>query len=498
MFSKILIANRGEIAVRVMRTAREMNIATVAVYSDCDRAALHVRLADEARGLGASPSVESYLNMDRVLQAAEASGAEAIHPGYGFLSENAEFARRCRDRGICFIGPPPRAMELMGEKTAARRLAARAGVPVVPGTGPQLGDSSEAERAARDIGFPVLVKAAAGGGGKGMRLVTSPDRLASALRDARSEAGSAFGDPSVYLEKYLRSPRHIEFQVLADSRGNTIHLGERECSIQRRHQKVIEECPSPIMTEALRERMGQAAVSMARACGYRNAGTVEFLVDSQHDFYFLEMNTRLQVEHPVTEMVTGLDLVRKQIQIAAGQPLGLTQEEVRLRGAALECRIYAEDPQKGFLPSPGPIRSLRQPSGPGVREDSGIYQGWEVPVYYDPMLSKLVTWAETRSEAISRMDRALGEYRISGIKTTIPFFRNILAHPKFLSAELSTDFIEKYYRPDRSLPGREELREVAAIGAALYASRARASEAGRADRPESPWKLWGRWNGLRR
>jgi len=331
-----------------------------------------------------------------------------------------------------------------------------------------------------------------------MRLVTSPDHWASALRDASAEAGSALGDPAVYLEKYLQSPRHIEFQVLADSRGNTLHLGERECSIQRRHQKVIEECPSPVMTEALRERMGRAAVSMAQACGYRNAGTVEFLVDEQQDFYFLEMNTRLQVEHPVTEMVTGLDLVRKQIQIAAGQPLGLTQEEVCWRGAALECRIYAEDPEKGFLPSPGLIRSLRQPSGPGVREDSGIYQGWEVPIFYDPMLSKLVTWAETRSEAVSRMDRALAEYRISGIKTTIPFFRTILAHPKFLSAELSTDFIEKFYSPDRSLAGREELREVAAIGAALYASRGRASDTGRTDPQESPWKLWGRWNGLRR
>ena len=331
-----------------------------------------------------------------------------------------------------------------------------------------------------------------------MRLVTSPDRLASAMRDASSEARSAFGDPAIYLEKYLQSPRHIEFQVLADNHGNTIHLGERECSIQRRHQKVIEECPSPVMTEDLRARMGQAAVSMARACGYRNAGTVEFLVDAQQHFYFLEMNTRLQVEHPVTEMVTGLDLVRKQIQIATGQPLELSQEEVSWRGTALECRIYAEDPEQGFLPSPGLIRSLRQPSGPGVREDSGIYQGWEVPVFYDPMLSKLVTWAETRSEAISRMDRALGEYRISGIKTTIPFFRTILAHPKFLSAELSTDFIEKFYRPARSVPGREELREVAVIGAALFASRARAVDTVPAEPRESPWKLWGRWNGLRK
>lgn len=498
MFSKILIANRGEIAVRIIRTAREMNIGTVAVYSDCDRAALHVRLADEAYGLGASPSVQSYLNMDRILQVAESSGAEAIHPGYGFLAENAEFARRCQDRGICFIGPPPRAMELMGEKTAARRLAARAGVPVVPGTSTQLDNSADAERAAQAIGFPILVKAAAGGGGKGMRLVTLPDRLASAMRDASSEAESAFGDPAIYLEKYLQSPRHIEFQVLADNSGNTIHLGERECSIQRRHQKVIEECPSPAMTKALREKMGQAAVSMARACGYSNAGTVEFLVDSQQEFYFLEMNTRLQVEHPVTELVTGLDLVRKQIQIAAGQPLGLRQDEVSWRGVALECRIYAEDPEKGFLPSPGFIRSLHQPSGPGIREDSGIYQGWEVPVFYDPMLSKLVTWAGTRSEAISRMDRALGEYQVLGIKTNIPFFRTILSHPKFLSAELSTDFIEKFYCPRRGLSRRKELRDVAAIGAALFASRARVSDTNRGDQQESPWKLWGRWNDLRR
>ncbi len=498
MFSKILIANRGEITARIIRTAREMGICTVAVYSECDRPSLHVRLADEAYYLGPSPSVESYLDMDKILTVAEASGADAIHPGYGFLAENAEFARRCGERGVCFIGPSPEAMELMGEKTAARALAAQAGVPIVPGTHAELTDSAGVENVAREIGFPLLVKAAAGGGGKGMRLVRSADQLASAMRDARSEALGAFGNPAVYLEQYLRSPRHIEFQVLADSYGNTVHLGERECSIQRRHQKVMEECPSPLMTEALRSKMGQAAVKMARMCSYRNAGTVEFLVDSQQQFYFLEMNTRLQVEHPVTEMVTGLDLVRKQIQIAAGEPMGLRQEEVSWRGAALECRIYAEDPENRFLPSPGRIRNLRQPSGPGVREDSGIYQGWDVPIFYDPMLSKLVTWAETRSEAISRMSRALREYQISGIKTTIPFFQSILTHPKFLSAELGTDFIEKHYPGTHSVPPQKWFPEVAAIGAALYASQTRARDGGTGDSAESPWKLWGRWQGFRK
>ncbi len=498
MFSKILIANRGEIAARIIRTAREMDIRTVAVYSDCDRPALHVRLADEAYCLGPSPSVESYLDRDKILAVAEASGAEAIHPGYGFLAENAEFARRCGERGVCFIGPSPEAMELMGEKTAARRLASQVGVPMVPGTDTELTNSGEVESVAHEIGFPLMVKAAAGGGGKGMRLVRSADQLAAAVRDARSEALGAFGNPAVYLEKYLQSPRHIEIQVLGDSRRNVVHLGERECSIQRRHQKVIEECPSPLMTEALRSRMGEAAVKMARACSYENAGTVEFLVDSRQRFYFLEMNTRLQVEHPVTEMVTGLDLVQKQIRIAAGEPLGLRQEDISWRGAALECRIYAEDPENHFLPSPGRIRQLRQPSGPGVREDSGIYQGWEVPIFYDPLLSKVVTWAENRSEAISRMNRALREYQVSGIQTNIPFFRSILTHPKFLSADLSTDFIEKYYRGAPSVPSQKWLPEVAAIGAALFASRTRAPDGNTGAPAESPWKLWGRWNGLRK
>ena len=386
----------------------------------------------------------------------------------------------------------------MGEKTAARRLASRAGVPIVPGTDAELTDSAKVEEAAREIGFPLMVKAAAGGGGKGMRLVDSSDQLAAAMRDARSEALGAFGNSAVYLEKYLQSPRHIEIQILADGHGNTVHLGERECSIQRRHQKVIEECPSPLVTESLRSRMGEAAVSMAKACSYKNAGTVEFLVDSERRFYFLEMNTRLQVEHPVTEMVTGLDLVRKQIQIAAGEPMGLRQEDIRWRGAALECRIYAEDPENHFLPSPGVIRNLRQPSGPGVREDSGVYQGWEVPIFYDPLLSKVVTWAENRSQVISRMSRALREYHISGIKTNIPFFQSILTHPKFLSAELSTDFIEKHYRSTSPDPHEKRLSEVAAIGAALFTSRIQAAESGTGSPSESPWKLWGRWNALRK
>lgn len=496
MFRKILIANRGEIAVRVIRAAREMGISTVAVYSECDRAALHVRMADEAYLLGPSPSAESYLNIDRVIATALSSHAEAIHPGYGFLSENPEFARRCATAGVGFIGPSAAAMEQVGGKIAARKTTLEAMIPVVPGTQGSIRNLGEAQKAAAEVGFPVMLKAAAGGGGKGLRLVEKSEQLASALRDAQSEAAAAFGDSAVYLEKLIVEPRHIEVQILADRYGSVIHLGERECSIQRRHQKVIEECPSPLMTAELREAMGAAAVRIAKACGYENAGTVEFLVDAERNFYFLEMNTRLQVEHPVTEWVTGLDLVKEQFRIAAGERLGLRQEDVAWRGAALECRIYAEDPANHFFPSPGKITQLRTPSGPGVRDDSGIYEGWIVPVFYDPLLSKLVTWGRDRAEAIARMQRALGEYQVAGIKTNLPFFRSILSHEQFLAGKLSTGFIDKYYAPEASAQCAK-LRDVAVVAAALHASLEGTSTDPRTT-ADSAWKRAGRIEGLNR
>lgn len=496
MFRKILIANRGEIAVRVIRAARELGIATVAVYSECDRAALHVRMADEARLLGPSPSLESYLNIDRVIEAALSSGAEGIHPGYGFLSENAEFARRCAKAGVQFIGPPASAMEQVGGKIAARKTALDVRVPVVPGTRAGVHNLEEARGAAEEAGFPVMIKAAAGGGGKGMRVVEEAGQLPSALRDAQAEAAAAFGDSTVYIEKLIRDPRHIEFQILADRYGNVIHLGERECSIQRRHQKVIEECPSPLMTPELRATMGAAAVRIAKACGYENAGTVEFLVDSERNFYFLEVNTRLQVEHPVTEWVTGIDLVREQFRIASGERLSLRQEDVEWRGSALECRIYAEDPDNNFFPSPGKITSLRTPSGPGIRDDSGIYEGWTVPVFYDPLLSKLIAWGRNRSEAIVRMQRALGEYQVAGIKTNLPFFRSVLSHERFLAGQLSTSFIDQCYSP-QTPPHGSNLQSLAVVCAALHASLDGSSAV--AEKPvESAWKQAGRIEGLYR
>ena len=447
MFSKILIANRGEIAVRVIRACRELGIATVAVFSEEDAAALHVRLADEAYLLGPSPSAESYLRIERVLDAARRSGAQAVHPGYGFLAENADFARAVAGAGIVFIGPPPEAMELMGSKTSARRAAIAAGAPVVPGTTEPLRSSEDARDTAAHFGYPVMLKAAAGGGGKGMRLVHGEDDISVAFETAQSESLSAFGDSSVYLEKAVERPRHIEIQIFADARGNVVHLGERECSIQRRHQKVIEECPSPIGDASLRERMGAAAVGIARAANYVGAGTIEFLVsDATRDFYFLEMNTRLQVEHPVTELVTGIDLVREQITVAASAPLSFTQDEVRFNGHAVECRVYAEDPENNFLPSPGRINSLRVPSGPNVRDDGGVYVGAEVSIYYDPMISKLATWGRTRLEAIERMRRALDEYVVGGIKTTLPFFREIMRDEEFIEGRLDTGFIERFNR----------------------------------------------------
>ena len=443
MFNKILIANRGEIAVRIIRACREMGVQVVAVFSEADRKGLHVLKADEAYAIGPAPATESYLRIDKIMDAARKSGAEAIHPGYGFLAENPELARACDAAGIVFIGPSAASMELMGSKTRAREAAMAAGVPVGPGTAGAVANVEEAVRIAQSFGYPVMVKAAAGGGGKGMRFVASPEEMPSAFRDARSEAENAFGDSEVYLEKYLEHPRHIEIQVLGDRHGNVVHLGERECSIQRRHQKVMEESPSPIVDAEMRQRMGEAAVRAASAAGYYNAGTVEFLVDAQRNFYFLEMNTRLQVEHPVTESRTGLDLVKLQIRIAAGEPLPFRQDEIHFRGAALECRIYAEDPDNSFFPCPGLIRSLEVPSGPGVRDDGGVYAGWTVPVEYDPLISKLITWGATREEAIERMRRALDEYHVGGIRTNLSLFQMILRFPDFLEGRLDTGLIDR-------------------------------------------------------
>ncbi len=464
-FSKILVANRGEIAVRVIRACREMGIATVAVYSEADRPARHVREADEACLLGPAPSSDSYLRIDRVLDAASRTGAEAVHPGYGFLAENAKFALACEDAGLAFIGPRSETIEVMGEKTSARRMAVEAGIPVVPGTlAPFTGEAQALEEAER-LGFPVMLKAAAGGGGKGMRLVESAGELPSAVARARSEAKGAFGDDSLYIERAIIRPRHIEIQVLADHHGHAVHLFERECSIQRRHQKVIEESPSPFVTPELRTRMGELALALVRRAGYRNAGTVEFLVDAEGNPFFLEMNTRLQVEHPVTELVTGVDLVKLQIQMAAGAQLPLRQGDLEQRGHAIECRIYAEDPDQGFLPSPGRIQALRLPGGPGVRDDSGVYEGYEVPIHYDPLISKLACHGRDRGDAIARLRRAVSEYTILGIKSTLPFFSRVLRHPAFVAGEYDTSFVEKFLQEPQGSPERPW--EIAVAAAAI-------------------------------
>ncbi len=470
MFKKILIANRGEIAVRVIRACREMGIQSVAVYSDVDRASLHVRKADEAYPLGPAAAAESYLNIPKIIAVVKKSGAEAVHPGYGFLSENPRFAHACAEAGIKFIGPTAAAMEMMGSKTRARQNMDKAGVPSVPGTSRGLESAEEAARVAEKIGYPVMLKAAAGGGGKGMRLVHSPDQLKSALESARSEAQRAFGDGEVYLEKAIINPRHIEMQVLADEHGNTVYLGERECSIQRRHQKVLEESPSPVVDEEMRRRMGEVAVRVAQAAGYTNAGTIEFLVDENKNFYFLEMNTRLQVEHPVTELTTGLDLVHLQIRIAAGEKLPFKQEDVRLRGHAIECRIYAEDPDNNFFPSPGKISLLLLPSGPGIRRDSGMYEGWRVPIDYDPLLAKLIGYGTDREQATSRLRRALNEYFVGGIKTNLSLFRRILNDEDFKAGRLDTGFLDRLLaRPVETAATDGEAAKVAAIAAGLFA-----------------------------
>ncbi len=441
--NKILVANRGEIAIRIMRTCREMNIATVAVFSEADRTSMHVRYADEAYCIGPAPSAESYLNAAKIIEVALKTHSDAIHPGYGFLSENAEFARQCAANEIVFIGPSPEVIVQMGDKIEARKTMIAAGVPVVPGTTESVKSEKEVLSVIREIGLPVMVKAAAGGGGKGMRLVKSENEIISSVRAARSEALSSFGDDSVYIEKYISSPHHIEFQILGDQQGSVVHLFERECSVQRRHQKMIEETPSPLMTPALRETMGRHAVEAARAVGYVGAGTIEFLVDDALNFYFLEMNTRLQVEHPITERVTGIDLVKQQILVAEGHPLSFGQSDLFQRGHAIECRIYAEDSDNNFMPSPGKIHNINQPLGLGVRTDGYAYEGYEIPIYYDSMISKLIVWAQNREEAIERMKRALYEYKITGVKTSIKFLERIMDADDFRKGKYDTNFIEK-------------------------------------------------------
>jgi acetyl-CoA carboxylase biotin carboxylase subunit len=468
---KVLIANRGEIAVRVIRACRELGYPTVAVYSEPDRAALHVVSADEAMPIGPAPSRESYLRMDRILDAAKKTGADAIHPGYGFLAENAAFARACRDAGILFIGPSPESIDAMGSKTESRRRMQAAGVPVVPGLTEAVKKFEELEAFGRTSGYPIMIKASAGGGGKGLRFVERPDELRAAFERVTSEAESFFGDGAVYAEKFVVSPRHIEVQIVGDQHGNIVHVGERECTLQRRHQKVVEECPSPVVDAALREKLGAMAVRAAAAVNYYSTGTIECLMGPDREFYFLEMNTRLQVEHPVTEMVWGIDLVKEQLRVARGEKLSVRQEDLKPNGHAIECRIYAEDPARRFAPSPGRIRHLELPQGPGVRNDNGVYAGYTVPVFYDPMLSKLIVHATTRGEAIARMRRALTEYRVEGIMTTIPFFTFLMNHPDFQEAKFDTGFI------DRMLPqldfahgeADEEHIEAAIAAAAILA-----------------------------
>ncbi len=508
MFKKILIANRGEIAVRIIRACHEMGIVAVAVYSDVDRASLHVRKADEAYPIGAPAAAESYLNIQKILDVARRSGADAIHPGYGFLSENAKFAQACADAGVKFIGPTAAAMEIMGSKTRARQAMEAAGVPFVPGTSRGLESFEQAEQVAARIGYPVMLKAAAGGGGKGMRLVHAPARLKSSFEEACSEAKRSFGDGEIYIEKAIVNPRHIEMQVLADEHGNTVYMGERECSLQRRHQKVLEEAPSPVVDPDMRRRMGEVALRVAQAASYTNAGTVEFLVDQQNNFYFLEMNTRLQVEHPVTELVTGLDLVHLQIRIAAGEKLPFKQQDIRLRGHAMECRIYAEDPDNNYFPSPGKITLLIAATGPGIRHDTGMYEGWTVPLDYDPLLAKLVGYGENREQVIARLRCALDEYFVGGIKTNISLFRRILRDPDFRAAKLDTGFLDRMLKQKDELqrdPGTApQAAEVAAIAAGMFAALAPAPNgtpgfsANNGSATTSTWKKIARDEALRR
>ena len=488
---KILIANRGEITLRIMRTAREMGIKTVAVFSEADRNALHVRFADEAVCIGPPPSAQSYLRMDKIIDAARQTGADAIHPGYGFLSENEDFARAVREAGLIFIGPSPESIELMGSKIAAKEAAARFGVPLVPGINKPITDVKLAHEVAREIGYPVLIKASAGGGGKGMRIVEREDELEEQMQRAISEATSAFGDGSVFIEKYVTQPRHIEFQIFGDQHGNVVHLFERECSVQRRHQKVVEEAPSSILTPEMRKKMGEAAVNVAKAANYYNAGTVEFIVDSNLNFFFLEMNTRLQVEHPVTEQITGLDLVKLQIKIAEGEKLPFRQEDLILRGHAVEVRVYAEDPANNFLPDIGTLKTYVRPQGHGIRVDDGFEQGMTIPFYYDPMIAKMICTAETRELAIEKMIRAIDEYQITGVETTLGFCRYVMTHEAFRSGNFDTKFVEKYFRPEflHGKPDEVAQRLAAALAVHLHQQDkpAVATAASVAARP-SRWK----------
>lgn len=499
---KVLIANRGEIAVRIARGCRELGIASVAVFSDADRNALHVSCCDEAYRLGPAPATQSYLRGDLILDVAKCCGADAVHPGYGFLSENAAFAEQCHAAGVKFIGPSAAAMRALGSKTAARRLADSVGMPRVPGTSQGLRSEAEAVESARQIGYPVMLKAAAGGGGKGMRRVDEEADLLSSLSASRSEALNAFGSDEVYVEKLVIEPRHIEIQILADEHGNCVSLGERECSIQRRNQKVIEEAPSAVVGEDLRRRMGEAAVKLTKAAGYTNAGTVEFLLDKDENFYFLEVNTRLQVEHPVTELVTGLDLVHLQLQIAQGLPLPFTQEDVRIRGHAMECRIYAEDPANNFFPSPGKITRLKDASGPGIRLDSGVYEGWTVPLDYDPMLAKLIAHAPNREATIARLLRGLEETFVGGIKTNLPLLQQLLHDPEFRAARIHTGYLDQLLKAHAleheasASPAEVSMLVYAAIAAAVFLAQAEATQPA-TQPPDGGWKQQGRQEALR-
>ncbi len=504
MIKKVLIANRGEIAVRVIRSCREMGIRTVAVFSEADRSSQHVRFADEAYCIGSSPSNESYLVIDKIIVVAKKSKADAIHPGYGFLSENAKFSDRCKKEGLIFIGPTAHVISTMGDKITARETMINAMVPVVPGTKEAITDEDNAEKTASKVGFPVMIKASAGGGGKGMRLVKNKKDLRDGIRAAKSEAMASFGNDSVYIEKYIESPHHIEFQVLADQHGNTIHLCERECSVQRRHQKVIEETPSPFVTPELREKMGKDAVAAAQAVNYEGAGTIEFLVDKDRNYYFLEMNTRLQVEHPITERVTGVDLVKEQIRIASGEKLNHKQSDIKQNGHAIECRIYAEDTDNNFMPSPGIIQNITQPSGPGVRVDGYVYPGYEIPLFYDPMISKLITWAEDRSSSINRMKRALKEYKINGVKTSINFLEKVMVNKQFARGIYDTHFIDENLDELIGSSGNESTeKELVAIIAAFIdysdkLSKSQSVKSFQRNDGSSPWKNFGRKKGVNR
>jgi acetyl-CoA carboxylase biotin carboxylase subunit len=486
LISKILVANRGEIAVRIMRACREMDIESVAVFSEVDRTSKHVRYADEAWCIGPAVSSESYLRIDRIISTAKDSGCDAVHPGYGFLAENPALPRACKEAGLIFIGPSEESMALLGDKTEARTMAIAAGIPVIPGIAHPLEDAEEALKVAEEIGYPVLLKAAGGGGGKGVRVVDTPDELADAFERATAEAKASFDNSDVYVEKFLINPRHVEIQILADNYGNIIHLNERECSVQRRFQKLIEESPSCALDEELRKKMGETAIRTARAAGYTNAGTVEFLLDAEGNFYFCEVNTRLQVEHPVTELLTGIDLVKQQILIASGEKLSLKQEDIGLNGASIECRICAEDPIS-FLPSIGTITELVEPAGPGVRLDSGIHDGYEVTMYYDPLVAKLIVWGSNREEAIARMKRALEEYKIKGIETTIPFHMKVLEHEPFLRGCYNTGIVKEIEHPETDMH-----IEIAAIAAAIIAKTQGSIDIRPVTEDSSRWKLSGR------